>query len=64
MICGMLQRFEMRLAEEYNPRLWEQELKDYFVTTRGKLPVVLTPRQVRGVGTGISAVCGYEGPEC
>lgn len=40
----IMQRFEMRFADGYDPRDWEEAMKDYFVAESGKLPVVLTPR--------------------
>ncbi|KIJ62772.1 hypothetical protein HYDPIDRAFT_41487 [Hydnomerulius pinastri MD-312] len=43
-ICMMIQRLEFRFAEGYDPESWERDLKDYFVATKGKLPVVLSPR--------------------
>ncbi|KAK7042168.1 cytochrome P450 [Favolaschia claudopus] len=43
MAC-VLQRFEVRLADGYDVRRWEAELKDYFVMQKGSLPVVLTSR--------------------
>jgi len=43
-MATLVRRFEMRFAEEYDPRMWEEELKDYLVLEKGKLPVVLTRR--------------------
>ena len=43
-VALLMQRFEIRFADGYDPLQWEIELKDYFVTSNGSLPVVLTPR--------------------
>lgn len=43
-VALMLQRFEMRFADGYDPRKWEAGLEDYFIVMNGKLPVVLTSR--------------------
>ncbi|KAI5120324.1 hypothetical protein M0805_000384 [Coniferiporia weirii] len=40
----LLQRFEMRLAEGYDVRRWNEDLEDSFVLTVGPLPVVLSLR--------------------
>ncbi|KAH7884698.1 cytochrome P450 [Phlebopus sp. FC_14] len=42
--CVMMQRLELKYADGYDPQSWERDLKDYFVATKGKLPVVLSPR--------------------
>ncbi|KAF9237655.1 cytochrome P450 [Melanogaster broomeanus] len=43
-VCAMMQHLEFRFASGYDPKSWDRELKDYFVATKGKLPVVLSPR--------------------
>ena len=43
-VALMMQRFEMRFADGYEPCRWEEDLHDFFVMMNGKLPVVLTPR--------------------
>lgn len=43
-VALILQKFEMRLADGYDPSRWEADLEDFFVMKNGKLPVVLTPR--------------------
>ncbi|KIK98681.1 hypothetical protein PAXRUDRAFT_31013 [Paxillus rubicundulus Ve08.2h10] len=43
-VCLMMQRLDLRFLEGYDPRSWDHDLKDYFVATKGKLPVVLSPR--------------------
>lgn len=40
----MMQRLDFRFADGYDPESWDRDLKDYFVATKGKLPVVLSPR--------------------
>ncbi|KAI0922959.1 hypothetical protein AcV5_009816 [Taiwanofungus camphoratus] len=41
----LLQRFELSLADGYNPAGWPDQLHDHFVLTRGSLWVKLRPRQ-------------------
>ena len=43
-VCMMMQRLDFRFADGYDPECWDRDLKDYFVSIKGKLPVVLTPR--------------------
>ncbi|KAI0682135.1 cytochrome P450, partial [Cerioporus squamosus] len=43
-IAALLQRFEMRLREGWDPASFEREYKDYFTATRPELPVVLRVR--------------------
>lgn len=43
--CVILQKFEIRFADGYDPKRWEEEVLDYFVMVKGKLPVVLTPKK-------------------
>ncbi|KAH0833285.1 cytochrome P450 [Lanmaoa asiatica] len=43
-VCMMMQRLDFRFAGGYDPESWDRDLKDYFVATKGKLPVVLSPR--------------------
>ncbi|KAG6808992.1 hypothetical protein H0H92_002067, partial [Tricholoma furcatifolium] len=45
LVCLLLQRYEMRFEQGYDPNRWEEEMCDYFVMMKGKLPVVLTPRK-------------------
>ena len=44
-IATLVRRFEMRLADGFDPQQWEDELHDFFVMEKGKLPVVLTKRK-------------------
>ena len=41
----MLQKFDVRFTESYDPMRWEKEMKDLFVFQVGELPVVFTPRK-------------------
>ncbi|CAA7267082.1 unnamed protein product [Cyclocybe aegerita] len=41
----MVQNFEMKFAKGYNPQQWYNDLTDYFVTMKGELPTILTPRK-------------------
>ncbi|KAL5511139.1 hypothetical protein ACEPAH_4354 [Sanghuangporus vaninii] len=43
-IATIVQRFDIKLADGYDPQQWEEELKDYHVIRVGKLPVVLKAR--------------------
>ncbi|PCH43669.1 cytochrome P450 [Wolfiporia cocos MD-104 SS10] len=43
-ISYMVQNFDMRFADGYREDQWEDDLRDYFVTQRGSLPIVLTVR--------------------
>ncbi|KAH8118801.1 high nitrogen upregulated cytochrome P450 monooxygenase 2 [Phellopilus nigrolimitatus] len=43
-VALLLHRFEIRFADGYDPRRWEDELEDMFVLKVGELPVVLTCR--------------------
>ena len=45
LVCLMMQRFEMRFEEGYQPKEWEDNMLDYFINVKGRLPVVLTPRK-------------------
>ena len=40
----VVQRFDMRLAEWYDPKDWQDKLEDWFIMQTGKLPVVFTVR--------------------
>ncbi|KAL5529682.1 hypothetical protein ACEPAG_5667 [Sanghuangporus baumii] len=44
-IATMVQRFDMKFAEGYDPLKWEEDLQDFFVVKVGKLPVVLHARR-------------------
>jgi len=43
-IASLMQKFDVRFAEGYDPAEWEANLEDFFVMKKGPLPVVLTPR--------------------
>ena len=47
-ICAILQRFEVRAREGWVLGEYEGRFRDYFVTVRGHLPVVLEVRGGRG----------------
>ncbi|KAL4259956.1 Cytochrome P450 superfamily protein [Pleurotus pulmonarius] len=42
----LIQTFDMRFEEGFDPSTWEEKLHDHLVLTRAPLPVVLTPRHV------------------
>ncbi|KAI0367365.1 high nitrogen upregulated cytochrome P450 monooxygenase 2 [Pilatotrama ljubarskyi] len=43
-VCSVLQKFEMRLREGWNPQEYDEGFRDYFVTTRPAVPVTLKAR--------------------
>ena len=43
-VCLIMQRLEIRLEKDWEPQMYENDLRDYFVLGTGKLPVVLSPR--------------------
>ena len=45
-VCALVQRFRIRIleGEGWSLRAFQDEYRDYYVTTRGRLPVVLEPR--------------------
>ncbi|KAL5514428.1 hypothetical protein ACEPAG_2516 [Sanghuangporus baumii] len=43
-IALLMQRFEMRFADGYDPSRFEEDVMDLFITKVGELPVRLTPR--------------------
>ncbi|KAG6816461.1 hypothetical protein H0H87_005944 [Tephrocybe sp. NHM501043] len=45
LVCLLMQRYEMRFEEGYDVTRWEEEISDYYVMMKGRLPVVLTPRK-------------------
>ncbi|KAG6917442.1 hypothetical protein DXG01_002528 [Tephrocybe rancida] len=50
-IFAVLKQFDVRFAPEYNSRRWEAELCDFYVIRKGELPVVLSLRLGKGVGS-------------
>lgn len=45
LVCLVMQKYEMRFEEGYVPKQWKDDMQDYFVMMKGRLPVVLTPRK-------------------
>lgn len=43
-VALLMQRFEMRFADGYDPSQWDEDIQDMLIMKNGKLPVVLTPR--------------------
>ena len=43
--AALVQRFDVHKAKEYDLDSWEKSLVDVYITLRGPLPAVLTPRQ-------------------
>ncbi|KAL5511175.1 hypothetical protein ACEPAH_4390 [Sanghuangporus vaninii] len=44
-VATIVQRFDMKFAEGYDPVKWEEDLEDFFIMKVGKLPVVLHARR-------------------
>ena len=44
-VSAILQRFDLKFAEDYDAKQWEEDMRDYFVIKVGELPVVLTARE-------------------
>lgn len=44
-VCMIMQKFDIKLADGFHPERWEEDILDFFVMMKGKLPVVLTPRK-------------------
>lgn len=44
-ICLILQQVDLKLEEGYNHGQWAADVKDYFITLKGPLPAVVTPRK-------------------
>jgi cytochrome P450 len=45
-VCAMMRRLNFSFAPGYDPESWERDFKDYFVSTKGSLQVVLSPRNL------------------
>ncbi|KAI0357606.1 high nitrogen upregulated cytochrome P450 monooxygenase 2 [Trametes cingulata] len=43
-VCSVLQKFELRLRDGWDPREYEEGFRDFFVTTRPAVPVTLQAR--------------------
>lgn len=43
-VALLMQRFEMRFSQGYDPSRWEEETEDFYILKTGKLPIILTPR--------------------
>ncbi|KAF8896562.1 cytochrome P450 [Infundibulicybe gibba] len=46
LVCLVMHKFDMRFEEGYNLMEWENNILDFFVMMKGRLPVVLTPRNL------------------
>ncbi|KAL4062216.1 cytochrome P450 [Scleroderma citrinum] len=53
LVCCVMQRLEMRFADGYDTKRWERDLKDFFVSVRGELPVVVVPRDRGPIGIDV-----------
>jgi len=45
-VCSIMQKFDIRLEDDFELKSWEDNMMDYFITLKGKLPVVLSPKHV------------------
>jgi cytochrome P450 len=43
-VCMLMQKFDMRFEDGFDVKSWEVNMQDYFLTTKGQLPVILTTR--------------------
>ena len=43
-VVTIVQKFDMKFAEGYDPKQWEEELQDFITMKVGELPVVLHAR--------------------
>ena len=43
-ICALVQKFNFRLQEGWDPRRYQEDFSDYFTANRPDLPVELEPR--------------------
>jgi len=44
-VCLIMQKYDMRFEDGFHPKQWEDDIHDFFITLKGRLPVVLTPRK-------------------
>ncbi|KAG6872248.1 hypothetical protein C0995_011597 [Termitomyces sp. Mi166 len=45
LVCLLMHRYEMKFEEGYDVDRWDEDMCDYFVMMKGRLPVVLAPRK-------------------
>ena len=43
-VCALVQQYEFRLRKDWDPRAYSEGYKDYFVSTRPEVPVVVARR--------------------
>ncbi|KAJ7163956.1 cytochrome P450 [Mycena crocata] len=43
-VCTLISKFDMRFEDGFDVNSWEEDMLDYFVVQRGRLPVVLKAR--------------------
>lgn len=44
-VTALMQKFDMRFADGYDPRSWEEVMEEWFVLKIGELPVVLSSKK-------------------
>ncbi|KAH9477825.1 Cytochrome P450 monooxygenase orf5 [Psilocybe cubensis] len=44
-ICMIMHQLDLKLEEGYEKGRWAEDVKDYFITLKGPLPAVVTPRR-------------------
>ncbi|KAF8954023.1 cytochrome P450 [Flammula alnicola] len=47
LVAMMMQRLDLKLEPGYKPEQWYEEIRDYFVTMKGALPTIVTPRKAK-----------------
>jgi cytochrome P450 len=45
LVCSIMHKFDLRFEDGYRAKRYEEEMGDFFVMMRGRLPVVLTRRK-------------------
>ncbi|KAL1694972.1 cytochrome P450 [Schizophyllum commune] len=45
LLCATLRRFDLRFADGWDPKEWEDGLQGFFVMVKGKMPVVVSERR-------------------
>ena len=44
-VCLLVKHFDLSFAPGYNPLQYESDIRDYYLTIKGSLPAVLSPRK-------------------
>jgi len=46
-MCAVMHKFELHKPKKYDLDQWEKDIKDVYITLKGKLPVILEQRQTQ-----------------